>query len=138
VNDQEASQAGAAPAAAGVLLVEDNFLIALDTSEMLRELGVSPIWTAVNTVEALEMIEKHKLLFAFLDVNLGEEKGFEIAARLRPLGIPFAFATGYGGQSPVFPAEFVDAPVIQKPYRSEHLAAVLSAHGLIEPEPGAA
>jgi CheY-like chemotaxis protein len=108
-----------------VLLVEDNFIIALDTEDMLRQLGVKQVWTAVNKLEAFEVIEKRAPAFALLDVNLGEEKGFEVATRLTELGIRFAFGTGYGNQL-AFPKEFTGTPVVSKPYRLDALARILS------------
>lgn len=128
MGDNETPKHDAEPSAAmpkSVLLVEDNFIIALDTEDMLRQLGVQQIWTAVNKAEALDIANKHAPEFALLDVNLGEEKGFEVAARLRQLGIPFAFGTGYGDQR-AFPDGYTDTPVVSKPYRPETLASALS------------
>lgn len=112
-----------------MLLVEDNFIIALDTADMLRELGVAHVWTAASTSEALKVVAEQEIQFALLDVNLGEEKGFEIAARLRERDIPFAFATGYREQSPAFPPEFAGVPVVSKPYQMDNVAAVIAPHG---------
>jgi CheY-like chemotaxis protein len=103
-----------------VLLVEDNFIIALDTEDMLRQLGVETVRTAVSVIQALDFIDAAPPHFALLDVNLGDEKCFEIAARLRELGVPFAFATGYGDNH-TLPAEFANAPIVSKPYNLEHL-----------------
>ena len=62
--------------------------------------------------------------FALLDVNLGVETSFEIAERLVEIGVPFAFATGYGEQI-AFPVAFNEAPKIRKPYSTDTLRAVL-------------
>jgi CheY-like chemotaxis protein len=108
------------PKPVDVLLVEDNFIIALDTEDMLRQLGVENVRTAVSVIQALDFIEAGTPHFALLDVNLGDEKCFEIAARLRDLGVPFAFATGYGDNN-ALPAEFANAPIVPKPYNLEQL-----------------
>jgi len=116
--------ASPAPVPSSVLLVEDNVIVALDTEEILKSLGVDIVITAGSVSEALAAIEKQPPSFALLDVNLGAETGFAIAERLAGLKIPFVFATGYGEQFPV-PAAFADAPKIVKPYNVDTLRAVL-------------
>lgn len=107
-----------------VLLVEDTMIIALDAEDMLRQLGVGTVRMAASSADALAVIAARPPAFALLDVNLGAESSFAVAARLRALAIPFAFATGYGEQA-AFPAEFADAPRLRKPYTAETLRAVL-------------
>ena len=112
------------PVPSSVLLVEDNVIVALDTEETLKRLGVSVVITASSVAQALAAIEQHVPAFALLDVNLGTETGFAIAERLADLKIPFVFATGYGEQFAV-PAVFSDAPKIGKPYSADTLRAML-------------
>jgi CheY-like chemotaxis protein len=112
------------PVPSSVLLVEDNVIVALDTEETLKRLGVGVVITASSVSQALAAIEQHVPAFALLDVNLGAETGFAIAERLAGLKIPFVFATGYGEQFAV-PAAFADAPKIGKPYSADTLRAML-------------
>nr|WP_245431155.1 response regulator [Rhodoplanes roseus] len=107
-----------------MLLVEDTMIIALDAEDMLRQLGVNTVRMVASVADALATIETRAPAFALLDVNLGAESSFAIAARLRQLGVPFAFATGYGEQA-AFPPEFSDTPRLRKPYTAETLRAVL-------------
>jgi CheY-like chemotaxis protein len=107
-----------------VLLVEDNMIIALDAEDMLRELGVEMVRTASNVQRALEQIAEQVPQFALLDVNLGAETSFGIADRLRELGVPLAFATGYSDQHG-FPAPFADALMVRKPYSVDTLREAL-------------
>jgi light-regulated signal transduction histidine kinase (bacteriophytochrome)/CheY-like chemotaxis protein len=107
-----------------VLLVEDNYIIALDAEDALRRLGAHEIRTAGNVNSALELIDERPPEFAVLDVNLGIETSFEIANRLLALGVPFAFMTGYG-ESESFPEELSHVPRIRKPFTHQTLAAVL-------------
>jgi len=60
-----------------------------------------------------------------LDVNLGGgETVFPLAEALRTLGVPFAFATGYGA----LPSDgFPDAPLIRKPVDQDQLLPVVQA-----------
>jgi CheY-like chemotaxis protein len=112
------------PVPSTVLLVEDNVIVALDTEETLKRLGVSVVITASSVSQALAAIERQAPEFALLDVNLGPETGFAIAERLAGLKIPFVFATGYGEQFAV-PAVFADAPKIGKPYSVDTLRTML-------------
>jgi CheY-like chemotaxis protein len=110
---------------ADVLLVEDNFIIALDTEHILRTLGIANVRTARSVGQALDQIAAAPPEFALLDVNLGDEKCFEIASRLQALGVPFAFATGYGDDHSLLPAEFAHALIAAKPYSAEDLDRVV-------------
>lgn len=124
VPEAPSPQAGSLPQ--DVLLVEDNMIIALDTEEMVRRAGIRDVRTAGNVARALQAIEERAPDFALLDVNLGsEETSFPVAERLLALGIPFAFATGYG-EPTVFSAELADIPRLRKPYSEESLRAILS------------
>lgn len=108
-----------------VLLVEDNVLIAMDTEETLKTLGVGLVIVASTVSQALAAIERQPPAFALLDVNLGGETSFAVAERLAESKIPFAFVSGYGEQID-FPAAFADAPKICKPHGADALRAVLS------------
>lgn len=78
-----------------VLLVEDEFLIALDAEEMLRELGAAAVTVASNFEEAQKRIAEGKFDLAILDVNLNGQKSFPLAEQLLTRGTPVVFGTGY-------------------------------------------
>ncbi len=44
--------------------------------------------------------------------------------KLNQLGIPFAFATGYGERAPL-PPELAQIPIVQKPYMPEALISAV-------------
>ena len=106
---------------ADVLLVEDNMIIALDTEDMLRRLGVLSVRPARGVADAMRLIDQQAPDFALLDVNLGDETSFAIADRLAAGGAPFAFVSGYGEQA-VFPERFAAVKRIMKPYSAQTLA----------------
>jgi light-regulated signal transduction histidine kinase (bacteriophytochrome)/CheY-like chemotaxis protein len=108
-----------------VLLVEDNMIIALDAEDMLLALGASRVAVAGNVAEALYQIGLETPSFALLDINLGIEASWPVATRLRELGVPHAFATGYGSRAD-YPPEHRATPSITKPYSSDMIARVLS------------
>ena len=62
---------------------------------------------------------------AVLDINLGGDAVYPVAAVLRARKVPFLFASAYG--RPAIPDEFRDAPVLQKPYAMQDLIAALTA-----------
>jgi light-regulated signal transduction histidine kinase (bacteriophytochrome)/CheY-like chemotaxis protein len=103
-----------------VLLVEDNMIIALDAEAMLRELGVNSVRIASGVAEALRVIEQSPVDFGLLDINLGRETSFDVAARLVALSTPFAFTSGYDDPT-VFPVEYADIPRLRKPYSAQSL-----------------
>jgi DNA-binding NtrC family response regulator len=107
-----------------VLIVEDNYIIALDTEDMLQELGIETVRTANSISQALAMIADRTPNYAFVDVNLGDEKSFAVAEKLHELGVPFAFATGYGN-SDDFPPHFATMPIVAKPYSIARLRFAL-------------
>ena len=98
-----------------VLLVEDSLIIAMDAEDILARLGAERVTTVSSIQQALDEIERERFALAVLDVNLGTETSLPIADRLREVGVPYVFATGYGDQLDL-PAEHAGATVIQKPY----------------------
>lgn len=78
-----------------VLLVEDQFVIAMDCEDMLTTLGAAQVEVCANVSEALSLLSETVPDLAILDVNLGGETSEAISHRLRECGAPFIFATGY-------------------------------------------
>lgn len=107
------------------LVVEDETMIFLLIEDMVREMGCAGVSHATNVREALRQIDGKRPDFAVLDVNLAGEQVYPVAERLDAIGVPFAFATGYGRVG--MPERWASRPVIQKPFRQETLAAALAA-----------
>ncbi|UAL10520.1 HWE histidine kinase domain-containing protein [Caulobacter segnis] len=106
-----------------MLVLEDNMIIALDLEDMLTRLGVKQVTVASSVGQAMDALAEALPPFAILDVNLGQETSFPVAEALQAAGVPFAFGTGFG-DSAAFPDRFRDAPVLQKPYSAESVAAL--------------
>jgi CheY-like chemotaxis protein len=67
-----------------LLLVEDEYLLALYLSEMLEDLGAQVLGPVASVADALELIDKApEIDAAILDVNLAGEAVFPVADRLR-------------------------------------------------------
>lgn len=119
--------AAVAPTIAGsVLIVDDNLVIAVDAEDAFRALGIDAVWIAGSVQEALDAIDAQPdLRFVLLDIQLGRETSEAVARRLADHGIDFAFATGYGERH-VLADVFPDTPVLQKPFTSQQLSAILA------------
>ncbi|WP_421993519.1 HWE histidine kinase domain-containing protein [Roseococcus sp.] len=112
------------------LVVEDNFIIALDAQSMLKHLGVPKVEVASNVTAALRRIAQDVPDFVVLDFNLGRESSVPVAEELERRGIPFVFATGYGEDADIL-GLFPERPVLRKPYTRADLKAFLT--GLANP-----
>lgn len=80
-----------------VLLVEDEYLVALDAAETLEQMGCSVIGPARDLSEAEGLLEDRawKLDAAVLDVTGEGAESVEFARRLAAQGIAPVFLTGY-------------------------------------------
>lgn len=78
-----------------VLIVEDDFLIAMDLQLMVEGLGWRVLGPAGTVKEALALIESELPTVALLDVDLGVELVTPVALALKARGVPFALATAY-------------------------------------------
>ena len=108
-----------------VLVVEDEFLVALGLEDNLKALGCTVVGP-VATLSAAMLAAAHETLdAAILDVNLAGENVFPAAAILVDRGIPFMFCSGYSGSGRL-PAKFADVPRVPKPYTSAAIAATLA------------
>lgn len=111
---------------ARVLLLEDEFLIALDAEQILQELGAQRVETAATLSEAEQRARDGEFDVALLDVNINGQMSFGLAELLRARGVPVVFATGYelkGRNIPNLEAAFC----VSKPYTSERLRQALCA-----------
>ena len=89
-----------------VLVVEDEFLIAMELEAVLRRAGFEVIGP-VSTVEAaLQRIGAARPDAAVLDVSLRGEKVTPVAQVLLTLNVPFVLASAY------LPADLVEEPAL--------------------------
>ncbi|GEP03842.1 response regulator [Methylobacterium oxalidis] len=77
-----------------VLVVEDEYFIAMDMEHSLREAGADVVGPVPDAEQALALIEAAPLDAAVLDVNLRGQAVYAVADRLRDRGVPYLFATG--------------------------------------------
>ena len=102
------------------LVMDDEFLIALDIQQILEAAGASVV-CASNTTDALSALgEKFTFDIAVLDVQLGEAADggtLDLARMLAGKNVPFVFLTGMR-QSDLHAMDFPEAPVVEKPYEA--------------------
>jgi CheY-like chemotaxis protein len=87
-----------------ILIVEDMMLVADDLAETLQGWGCEVVGPVSTVRQAVSLVKDQLLDGALLDVNLGQEKVFPVAAELATRKIPFLFLTGYDILS-AFPPE---------------------------------
>ena len=109
-----------------VLLVEDEYLIALDASEMLAEMGAVKVRIASNFDEAKACIADRGFDVAILDVNLNGQLSVPIAEALKRDGVPFLFTTGYSLKHRPIPG-LESSVCVAKPYTADRLRDGLAA-----------
>ncbi len=106
-----------------ILLLEDNFLIGLKTTQVLEKNGFSimgPYGTLQDAYDALNQAEPD---IAILDINLGQGITSEpFAQTLMDRNIPFLFLTGYGSADILQPP-FDTVPRLSKPANAASLIA---------------
>jgi CheY-like chemotaxis protein len=114
-----------APNTIRVLVVDDEFIVALDISQQLEDAGFEVVGPASNTEQALELINKTKPDLALLDVNLGTGKtSYDVARCLASQDIPYVFLSGYSRQQ--LSAEFHHIPTLAKPCPIEEVLSVMA------------
>ena len=96
-----------------VLVVEDDYFIALEMCNALRAAGANVIGPARDVGTGLAAIHDERIDCGVLDINLRGRMAFEVATELRGRGIPTIFATGY--DAAMIPDELADAVRLEKP-----------------------
>src|SRR5262245_61210055 len=93
-----------------ILVVEDDFLTALEIARILKEAGSEIVGPAGAFDEALNLATGAAIDAAVLDINLNGHRVYDIAGVLSLRCIPFLFVTGYLLDS--LPAAFLNVPVM--------------------------
>jgi CheY-like chemotaxis protein len=113
------------PSRKRILIVEDEWLLAMTLQDMLAELGHTVVAIASKLNEALVIAEKGEFDFAILDVSLDGETSHPIADLLDGKGLPYVFATGYSATGIRGAQSQLKGPALLKPYGLEDLRRVL-------------
>lgn len=124
---KEATAAFAAQAAADVLVIEDEPIIAMDIEDILQSLGHRITGIARTEIQALELATRNRPGLILADIQLAEGgSGLDAVAKiLQQFSVPVIFITA-------FPERFLTgnrlepAFLISKPYLPDMLKVVIS------------
>lgn len=108
-----------------VLVVEDEFLIAMLLQDTLESAGCVVSGPIPRLAEALDAADGGTYDAAVLDVNLAGERVDPVAHALARRDIPFVFVTGYGANT--LPADYAHRPSLRKPFKMAELLDTLSS-----------
>ena len=108
-----------------ILIVEDEYYLATDLAEAIAACDAEVVGPVGTLEDASRVLDSERIDRAVLDVNLRGEMSFPIAERLEAAGIPYVIATGYSEAS--LPERFRSKPRLEKPFRPERLAELLTA-----------
>ena len=113
-----------------ILIVEDEYLVARELKEIVREAGGSALGPFARLAPARQAARDATLAGAILDVTLGMESVFPLAEDLLERGVPFILQTGYG--TSMLPDRFRGVPRIEKPFDIGEMRRLVT--GMLERE----
>jgi DNA-binding response OmpR family regulator len=109
-----------------VLVVEDDFIIAMDLESALVDAGAEVIGPCRTVRDAVAATIGCKLAAAVLDVRLGGETVAPVASELARRGIPFLFYTGQIETDPIR-VEWPACTIVVKPASSRAIVGAVAA-----------
>ena len=108
-----------------ILVVEDEFLLAMELETLLQRRGCTVLGPVPSVGQALAMLDGAPPDVALLDINLKGERATPVAAALIDLGVPFVLITGYSRLQLSEP-ELRHAPRLDKPVNGRDLNCALA------------
>ena len=111
-----------------ILIVEDDEPVAQGLADILGGSGYQTEWCE-KSQKVLELLKKQQLDLIILDVNLGEENGYDICKKIREISdIPVLFLTAYQSEMDVVRGFTVGGDdYISKPFRLQELLVRVQA-----------
>jgi CheY-like chemotaxis protein len=103
-----------------VLVVEDEFFLALDLESELRARGADVVGLIGDLPQAKRCIEQLTFDVAVININLHGEDAYPVADELARRQIPFVFATGYTASA--IPTRFQDVSHWEKPFAMQEFS----------------
>jgi ActR/RegA family two-component response regulator len=115
------------PRSQSVLVVEDNWLLAVQTETWLEEDGIACAGVAGNVASALNLASEQQPGFALVDFNLGGEHSDGLIRKLLADGAKVILVTGYSD------VDAIDglSGVLHKPCTKDQVLAALLGAGLV-------
>lgn len=109
-----------------ILVVEDDFFIAMDMVELLRSHGAEVLGPIGRVDEAVTFVDENAGGFdaVVLDMNLHGLKTYPVADALMRHGVPFVFTTGYSADA--VEMAYRAHPRCEKPVNTQSLLSALT------------
>ncbi|MFZ0453583.1 MAG: response regulator [Ignavibacteriaceae bacterium] len=110
------------------LIVEDQFITALDLKQTLKNYGYSNVTIINKGKSAIDFIENQPLTVALLDIKLADNvSGLEVAKKLKQKSIPFIFISAFSNPENFRLAkELKPAGIVKKPFREQSIKTLLN------------
>jgi len=109
---------------ARVLVLEDEWLIAEQIGGALAQAGYEIVGPVGRVRQAMDLLEREAVDLAVLDINVHEDRSFQVADRLAETATPFVFVSGYSDLE--MPHSFSDRPLLQKPVDPDNLCRLMN------------
>ena len=113
-----------------VLIVEDELTIAWGLQSVLTELGFNEVYLAPDLLMGQTLLLLRPPELGILDIHIGRDLVFPLAAEFRAKFIPIIFSTGDAPTQ--LPPEWSTNPIVGKPLNTEALSAALGAVGFAD------
>ena len=106
------------------LIIDDEKSLLDATSEYLNLFGISTV-TAESQEQCFEVLSKDRVKLILLDINLGDESGFELCKNIRQMtDVPIIFISARSSTDDMILALHIGGDdYIQKPYALSYLLA---------------
>lgn len=109
-----------------ILVLEDEFLIAMDVEQLCRDYGAGDVVIARDLAEIDRKNVASRFDAAIVDLMLGGTSTLDFASGLLQSGVPFVFASGYSDANEI-KTSFPDVRLITKPYSGDDLIGAVAA-----------
>ena len=106
-----------------ILLVEDEYFIAMEVEEILRDLGADVVGPFARLEQAIAALRLAPVHGAVLDVRLDHMTIDDLALSLVAQGVPVLLTTGY--ERDQLPPALRDLPRVRKPFDPHDLRAMI-------------
>ena len=107
-----------------VLVVEDEYLVSLATTDLLESVGCVILGPVARLAKAVRLAQSEAFDAAVLDVDVAGEMVWPVAEVLVRRGVPFLFLSAYAHQD-VVPARFAAVVRLDKPLEKDRLLRCL-------------
>lgn len=117
---------GSATSGLRVLVVEDEYLIALRLEDTLKRFGCRPVGPAFTLEGGLSIARTVTVDAALLDLDLGGKSVLPLVEELKRRGVPIGFVTAYDLEELRSPL-IEGLPWVHKPFTDEQIRELLTS-----------